>query len=86
MILLGILQKLLLIPLMILVLLLKRLTTYLAKKDILSNQAIFPVVHEYEVYKSLSQVKKTSPGPDNIPYWLFQTLCYGTHTYYYTYH
>jgi len=32
MILLGILQKLLLIPLMILVLLLKRLTTYLAKK------------------------------------------------------
>lgn len=42
------------------------------KKDILSNQAIFPVVYEYEVYKSLSQVKKTSPGPDNIPYWLFK--------------
>ena len=31
-----------------------------------------PAVYEYEVFKCLSRVKKTSPGPDKIPYWLFK--------------
>jgi len=29
-------------------------------------------VFEYEVFRSISQVKKTSHGPDNTPYWLFK--------------
>ena len=29
-------------------------------------------VHQYEVYKCLSAVKKTASGPDNTPYWLFK--------------
>lgn len=29
-------------------------------------------VFEYEVFKSLSTISKTSPGPDDTPYWLFK--------------
>ncbi|MFZ2538516.1 MAG: reverse transcriptase family protein [Oscillospiraceae bacterium] len=29
-------------------------------------------ISEYEIYQSLSKVKKTSPGPDGIPYWLLK--------------
>lgn len=37
------------------------------------NQTTTPVyIHQYEVFKCLSQVKKTSPGPDKTPYWLFK--------------
>ena len=27
---------------------------------------------EYEIYLTLRRIKKTSPGPDNIPYWVFR--------------
>jgi len=29
-------------------------------------------VHEYEVYKMLSAIKKTSPGVDGVPYWVYK--------------
>ena len=29
-------------------------------------------ISEFEVFMSLSQMKKTAPGPDNIPYWVFK--------------
>lgn len=38
-----------------------------------SNQTTPPLaVYEYDVFKCLSRVRKTSPGPDNTPYWLFK--------------
>jgi len=30
------------------------------------------ITNEYEVHNMLSSVKKTSPGVDNIPYWVFK--------------
>ena len=35
------------------------------------DEAKYIPLHEYEVLRLLSQVKKTSPGPDNIPYWFY---------------
>ena len=29
-------------------------------------------VPEYEIYRRLSEITRTSPGPDGIPYWLFK--------------
>ena len=29
-------------------------------------------ISEFEVFMSLSQLKKTAPGPDDIPYWVFK--------------
>jgi hypothetical protein len=32
---------------------------------------VFGFFTEYEVFQVLSEVKKTSPGYDQLPYWLF---------------
>jgi len=29
-------------------------------------------VHEYDAYKMLSAMKKTSPGVDGVPYWVYK--------------
>ena len=31
-----------------------------------------PELHEYEVFKALDAITKTSSGPDNIPFWFFK--------------
>jgi len=36
------------------------------------NGLINHSVSEYEIYKLLTSVKKTAPGSDNIPYWVFK--------------
>jgi hypothetical protein len=33
-------------------------------------------ISEFEVFMSLSQLKKTAPGPDDIPYWVFKECAY----------
>ena len=33
-------------------------------------------ISELEVFMSLSQLKKTTPGPDDIPYWVFKECAY----------
>ena len=33
-------------------------------------------ISEFEVFMSLSQLKKTAPGPDDIPYWGFKECAY----------
>jgi len=46
------------------------LSSRFANKPSDTNPSTF--VFEYEVFRYISQVKKTSHGPDNTPYWLFK--------------
>jgi len=56
------------------------LSSRFANKPSDTNPSTF--VFEYEVFRYISQVKKTSHGPDNTPYWLFN---HGTYPHYNTY-
>ena len=37
------------------------------------------IISDYEVYRSLSRLQKTSPGPDQIPYWIYKLCSYELH-------
>jgi len=37
-----------------------------------SSQTILNSVSEYEIYRRLANITRTSPGPDGLPYWLFR--------------
>ena len=51
---------------------LARLTNYVDYLISTYQHAVLILTGEYEVFKLLNSVKKTSPGHDSIPYWVFK--------------
>ena len=47
--------------------------TYIEPTPIaLIDKSVYPVLDELQVFRTLSNVKRTTTGPDSIPYWFWK--------------